>query len=286
MKPRTRQDYHSRIARVVAAMLADPAAPHSVESLAAVANLSPFHFHRIYRAMTGEGVAQTLRRVRLARAAHRLNSPDSAVMEAALDAGYDSAQAFARAFRSFTGVSPSGFQRDQALTLERGTAVEVVHLPPFEVLCLRHHGPVASIGQTYRRLYGLLASAAIDGALDSHIGRRIQTGQRTQIGMSRGNPEANNFFYLAGIAVDDDVACAPAPELQRRSVPGGLYASHRLVGPYALIAPAYLGIYGKWLPQSGYAFDDRFCLEFYRTPSEPPEGPDSITDILIPIRKP
>ena len=110
MKTSTEHDYHQRIARVIAAILADPGAPHTVDSLAAVACLSQFHFHRIYRALTGESVAETLQRLRLAQAAHRLTNTVDSVTEIALDVGYESPQAFARAFRGLTGVSPSSFQ--------------------------------------------------------------------------------------------------------------------------------------------------------------------------------
>ncbi len=47
-------------------------------------------------------------------------------------------------------------------------------------------------------------------------------------------------------------------------VEGGLYAVHRLIGPYALISPTFRALYGGWLPQSGYARDDRPGLELYR----------------------
>ena len=59
MKPRTGDDYQRRVARVIEAIRADPAAPHTMQSLAAVAHLPPFHSHRIYRALTGEGVFET-----------------------------------------------------------------------------------------------------------------------------------------------------------------------------------------------------------------------------------
>ncbi|HWK43850.1 MAG TPA: hypothetical protein VNT30_03960 [Stellaceae bacterium] len=60
MKNTTEAGYRKRIARVVAAIIADPTAPHTVEDLAAIAHFSPFHFHRLYRAPTGEGVAETV----------------------------------------------------------------------------------------------------------------------------------------------------------------------------------------------------------------------------------
>lgn len=112
MKIRTEQNYRRRIARVIEAIIVDPAAPHSVESLAALAHFSPFHFHRIYRALTGESVAATVRRVRLVQAANRLKDGGASVTEAAIDAGYDSTQSFARAFRDLTGFSPTGFRRN------------------------------------------------------------------------------------------------------------------------------------------------------------------------------
>lgn len=67
MKSDTLRDYRRRIARVIEAINADPAAPHSTESLAAIAHFSPYHFHRLYRAMTGESVAVTVRRARRLR---------------------------------------------------------------------------------------------------------------------------------------------------------------------------------------------------------------------------
>ena len=277
MKPRTQQDYHRRIARVVEAILADPAAAHSVESLAAVAHLSPFHFHRIYRAMTGEGLAETVRRLRLAQAAHQLTRSTGAVTDAAFDAGYESPQAFSRAFRDFTGVSPSSFQtRQQELMMQQGTQasplVDIVHIPPLEVLCLRHRGPIASIGQTYRRLYTLLEGAALGAALNSHIG------------MSYGDPEGgDSFHYFAGVIASE--AIGPVAGLESIPIAGGLFASHRLTGPYALIGPAFKALFGGWLPRSGYEPDDRPALEFYRTPTNLGEHADAVTDLLIPIRK-
>ena len=68
------QAYRQRVARVVAAIVADPTADHSLGSLAALAHFSPFHFHRIYRGITGETLAATVRRVRLAHAARQVGA--------------------------------------------------------------------------------------------------------------------------------------------------------------------------------------------------------------------
>jgi AraC family transcriptional regulator len=106
MKAHTRQDYMQRIDRVLALLQAAveqggelPELAH----LAAAAHLSPFHFHRIYRALAGESLGQTVTRRRLLRALLLLAEPEVRVTEAALAVGYETLQAFARV--------PAGFRR-------------------------------------------------------------------------------------------------------------------------------------------------------------------------------
>jgi AraC family transcriptional regulator len=53
-KPRTAIDYQARIIRVLTRMTADLDADLGIEELAGVANLSAFHFHRVFRAIIGE----------------------------------------------------------------------------------------------------------------------------------------------------------------------------------------------------------------------------------------
>lgn len=71
-KPGTVRDYGRRVEKVAAhiASLLDEAL--DLDTLAAVASFSPCHVHRIYRYVTGETAADTLRRLRLHRAAGEL----------------------------------------------------------------------------------------------------------------------------------------------------------------------------------------------------------------------
>ncbi|RUL73716.1 AraC family transcriptional regulator [Dyella choica] len=278
MKAHTEQDYRRRIAQVVEAILIDPAAPHTVDSLAAFAHLSSFHFHRIYRAITGESVAVTVKRVRLARAAQRLADAKESVTSIALSVGYDSAQTFARAFRDFTGLTPSVFsQRQRDLGSPPGNcqeralrALTLREMPPMEVLCLRHAGPVAGIPHSYQTLLRLL-------------GGHPWFPRSQCVGIAYGDPEdKDGFTYFAGLLPPESVP-APMP-LEAVRVEGGLYAAYRLIGPYALIAPTFQTLFGQWLPQSGYEPDHRPVLELYVAPDTSESQSNSVTDLLIPIR--
>src|SRR6266700_2976443 len=82
----------------------------SLDRLARVAHFSPFHFHRIFRALGGEAVSEYVRRLRLEAAAFVLSSTDRPVTVVAFDAGYGTHEAFTRAFRQMFGVSPSQYR--------------------------------------------------------------------------------------------------------------------------------------------------------------------------------
>jgi AraC family transcriptional regulator len=84
------------------------------DDLAARAYLSRFHFGRLAAAALGEPPGTFRRRLLLERAAHRLTSTQDPVIEIALDAGYGSPEAFARAFGRAYGVAPSGYRRGTA----------------------------------------------------------------------------------------------------------------------------------------------------------------------------
>ena len=83
--------------------------PPTLAELAAAACVSPFHFHRIWRSMTGETVHRTVERLRMTLAQHRLTGGNATVTEVAMDAGFGTPQSFARAFRRATGLAPTEF---------------------------------------------------------------------------------------------------------------------------------------------------------------------------------
>src|SRR5687768_11284088 len=78
------------------------------KALAARAMLSPFHFNRLVRAGIGEAPGGFRRRLLLERAAWRLGRGAS-VTDVGLEAGYDAAEAFSRAFARAHGMPPSRF---------------------------------------------------------------------------------------------------------------------------------------------------------------------------------
>jgi AraC family transcriptional regulator len=100
------------------------------DDLAARAYLSRFHFDRLAAAALGEPPGAFRRRLLLERAAHRLAGTGDPVIEVALDAGYGSPEAFARAFSRAYGAAPSVYRRQPRARHDLAAASGVHFHPP------------------------------------------------------------------------------------------------------------------------------------------------------------
>ena len=160
-------DYAARIARALA-LVQDRMAgeePPDLGELAAAAAFSPFHFHRVFRLMTGETVGAAIRRIRLARSLADLTDGTRTVTDAAAGSGYATSQAFARAMQAATGASATQYRADPVLAAQIAQrlrsaplpdsplGIEVVSLDPFRVLALRRDGPYEALNEGFDALF-------------------------------------------------------------------------------------------------------------------------------------
>jgi AraC-like DNA-binding protein/predicted transcriptional regulator YdeE len=95
------------------------------ESLAARFHFSPYYFHRMFSIIVGKTVTAHIRDRRLTQACLMLNATDGPVINIAMDCGFNSAQAFSRAFKERFGLTPSEYRR-QGLAPVIVTAEELI----------------------------------------------------------------------------------------------------------------------------------------------------------------
>ena len=243
-------------------------------ALADIASFSPFHFHRLFRALMGEALGDYVRRRRLEIAGVRLLSQHGvSVLNIALGVGFGSAEAFTRAFRARFDCSPTEWRkskrgqmasksgqsagrtgRKNGVTTPKETAMKVtiIERPPVHVAYLRHTGP-----------YG------------AGIGRFWM--ETVAPWMSTNNLMGRERF---GIALDDPTVTAPAKcrydacvqsdakemlsgDPGRKVVPGGKYAALAFEGTSDGIGAAWEALLRDWLPKSGLQLDSRPFFEHY-----------------------
>jgi AraC family transcriptional regulator len=99
-----------RIRRAVELMHSHLAEELPLEELAAAAYLSPFHFARLFKKLTGLPPHAYLAALRIERARTLLATADDSITEIAARVGYANSSHFGKAFRQFTGLTPRAFR--------------------------------------------------------------------------------------------------------------------------------------------------------------------------------
>ena len=100
-----------KLARAVLAILEQPNAPYSVESLAVLAGMSRASFAERFSKVFRQGPMDFVQRVRLRIAARLLTTTDLPVKIIAITIGYTSRSSFSRAFEAIYGLPPADFRK-------------------------------------------------------------------------------------------------------------------------------------------------------------------------------
>lgn len=100
----------ARVSRAEALIAADPAAPHTVRSLAEEVALSPSRFAHLFTEQLGRSPMRALREARLRHAARLLEATDLPVERVAVASGFASPFHFNRVFRELHGTPPGAYR--------------------------------------------------------------------------------------------------------------------------------------------------------------------------------
>lgn len=102
--------HQGAVARVIEAMREELATTLSLDEMADIACFSPFHFNRMFKAITGIPPHQFLYALRLEHAKRLLISTDLSVTEICFEVGYNSLGSFTQRFTGLVGLSPNAFR--------------------------------------------------------------------------------------------------------------------------------------------------------------------------------
>jgi len=151
-------DWQARMARARALLESRLDDDVSLDELAAEADYSTYHFHRLFRAATGETVRQHARRLRLERAAHHLVTSQQDILPIAVHAGYSSHEAFTRAFQAHFQVTPAAFREARREVHQHRSIpmdsiqVRIEQRQPVHIAFVRHVGPYNQTGDAWQTL--------------------------------------------------------------------------------------------------------------------------------------
>ncbi len=254
----------------------------NLNTLAEVACLSPYHWHRVYHAIYGESIITTVKRLRLHRAAGYLANTDMPVADVADRSGYDNLQSFTRIFKAEYGLPPAQYRKHgshnkfKMQTISEASTMYQVDCETragMQLIGVDHRGSYMDIGQAFANLYGVLGAR-----------NQLQPAMR-MIGVYFDDPQSVAEDQLRSRAcVTGGADLALAPPLSLTSLAAGDYAVLRHRGPYADMRAAYQWLYGVWLPNSGREPADAPVFEEYLNNPRDTAPADLLTAIYLPLR--
>jgi AraC family transcriptional regulator len=209
-----------------------------IDDLAALASISPFHFHRSLSAHLHEAVSAYVRRRTLERAARQLALEDASVTECSSAAGYSTSSAFARAFRRHFGLSPRALaarlrQRRTHYQAWLPSGGELRQMSPVTVVAIRLYGPYEDAAPAaWQALRAGLAERGV--ASSAGIGIVADTCELTAPGMRRFEAASPNL-----------PAVMPGAAL-RRNLAGGEYWMLRFHGTQRELGLAHEAVRWSW----------------------------------------
>jgi AraC family transcriptional regulator len=290
MKQVTQKTYEERILKVLMHIQEHLYEELSLDELAAVSYFSPYHFHRVFKGMVGESVAEYVRRLRLERSAFAITRTQRSITDIGLDTGYENLESFIRAFKERFGMSPSAYreskkqnnnndgdikERNEVPDFDKGGRdmnVKIKRLEPRKVAFIRHTGPYDKCGETWAKLC-------------KWAGPRRLIGFTTKfLGLCYDDPEvtpAEKIRYDACITIKKDIQ--GEGETGIAEIPGGDYAITVHKGPLEKLGETYAELCGKWLPQSGREYKNRPCVEIYLTNPQRTRPDKMKTEIQLPL---
>jgi len=314
-------EYIARINRVMDYIESHVDQDLTLEELAGIANFSKYHFHRIFRAMSGQTLGRFISRVRLEKAANRLmQNPGTSITEIALDCGYSGPASFAKAFKEKFGMNAGQWRKEKSkgrnpgkmksnpgqhlrkagkdraasnFYIERQTPTQIWRsdmdadrMKKIEVK------EMPELNIAYVRHTGPYKN---DNALFKDLFGRVCTwaGPRGLLGapdvgmlaVYHDDPEITEQEHLrVSVGVTVPQGTAVDGEIAAMTVPGGKFAVARFVINGDEFAAAWNQVMGDWLPQSGYQPDDRLCYELYTEDCQNHPEHKYTVDICVPVK--
>jgi len=314
-------EYLKRVNRVLDFIQSNYHQVLTLESLAELANFSPYHFHRIFKGMVGESLYKYIQRIRMEKAAHAVQfSCHKSITEIALECGFSNSSVFARIFKEYFSMSASqwrdggheAFSKNwQVLSNNRippGKQWQVSQVSPLYIDPVTSHAKweICMMDQSKLNVE-VKALPETTVAYIRHIGPFVGQQatwaslfqQLNQWAASRNLLKCPGTDYFT--VFRDDVSITEFSKFKcdlSISVPAGTKAegvvgvSTISVGQYAVAQfeidaneyqHAWELVYSHWLPNSGFQPSGDFCFERYLNDPNMHPTKKHILEVCIPV---
>jgi AraC family transcriptional regulator len=278
----------------------------SLRALANQAGLSVFHMHRVFSAAAGETPKQFTLRLRLSRAAAILLTTQDSVLEVSLSCGFQSHEAFCRAFRKRISMTPSAYRErgfaggaDGAQAGKHSTLVGSVG-PCLRLMRTQGNGRSETNDMAYAITKKTISPqpvllvrrrvkpSEVATTLAEVLGHVFQHAQRNGMALA-GQPLMRYLEWgpglwtiEAGMPVTVHTSAASEGDVRADTLPGGLVATTTHTGSYDKLTEAHAAVQ-QWIEAQGVSAAGAPWECYVTDPADYPDPKDWKTEIFWPL---
>jgi AraC family transcriptional regulator len=260
-----------------------------------IACRSEYHFKRMFSFLSGIGLSEYIRRRRLTLAALDLKDTNLRIIDVAIKYGYDSADAFSRAFHSMHGILPSEARSENTqlkayprmtfqLSIKGGCEMNyrIVEKGPFKLVGIKKRVPIIFKGANpeIAKMAELLTPEIIKQL--KAISNVEPTGIiSASVNFSEGRmEEKGELDHYIGVATSSNETA----DFDVLKIDASTWAIFESIGPFPETLQNVWGrIYSEWFPSSGYEVAPGPEILWNESPDT--GNPKHRSEIWLPVKK-
>ncbi len=255
-----------------------------VKTLAEISHFSPFHFHRISRALLGEPIGAYISRTRLETAAKMIRYSTLNIEAIAYNVGFETPSSLSKAFKIHFGISPTEYRKNKLFNFKKSNIMNAtlsIKKPKIQDIedqqCL------------YYRMQGAYQTLDYTGAWkklwEQVKAQKLFTKGIQHFGLPHDDPKVTDedkIRYDACLIIHKDAK--PDGDIGVKTLSGGKFAVFLYQGSYKYFADVYNHIFNEWLLNTDYELRDEPVRERYISNPERVAEDKLKTEFYIPIK--
>ena len=282
MRTITYNDYTQRINKVVAYINDHLDESLDLKTLAEVAALSEFHFHRVFKALKGESIGAHISRLRIEAAARLLRYSALSIEDIAFNIGYETPAALSKAFKNQYGITPTKYRTNKDIYIMKKEIInpdlalkapKIMELEPKNLIYVALTGKYGTLdyGKAYEQLWAVVKS------------QKLFTKGIESICVSYDDPKITKAsLQRSEVSLAIHKPAHPEGEVSCKTLAGGKYAVFFYQGSYSHLSAVYDAAM-RWVIDSEYEVREEPTFEKYLNDSRRTPEEKLKTEVYIPI---
>jgi AraC family transcriptional regulator len=255
-----------------------------IKLLAEISNFSPFHFHRISRALLGEPIGAYISRTRVEAAAKMVRYTTLGIEDIAYSVGFETPSSLSKMFKNHFGITPTAYRKDKFYNLKTTNTMEttlnikkskIVTIEDKNCLYYRMQGAYNTLdyGGAWQKLWGEVKTQKLFTKGIEHLGQPHDDPNIT---------DDDKVRYDACLVIHKDAI--PTGDIVVKTLKGGKFATCLYQGSYTHFPEVYNYMFNDWLLNNDYELRDAPVREKYISNPERVEESKLKTEFYLPIK--